>query len=193
MVTGAAAATPDTGAADPMAGADWLDAAAGTTPLPTDDGSVTHLWSQITSGGPQVQGWINDGLTWTVEHFRPFFQGVRMPIDATLNGVTDALLAVPWPALLVVMALVAWQFAGRALAIGTAVSLLLVAMLGIWPDAMVTLALVLTSLLSGEELLWLNDYHTRTREMLMPLIRTEEEAKTWLLRATEPLERVNLG
>ncbi|PZU20404.1 MAG: X-Pro aminopeptidase [Shinella sp.] len=52
--------------------------------------------------------------------------------------------------------------------------------------------LVLTSLLSGEELLWLNDYHTRTREMLMPLIRTEE-AKTWLLRATEPLERVNLG
>ena len=140
-------ATPDTGAADPMAGADWLDAAAGTTPLPTDDGSVTHLWSQITSGGPQVQSWINDGLTWTVEHFRPFFQGIRMPIDATLNGVTDALLAVPWPVLLVVMALVAWQFAGRALAIGTAVSLLLVAMLGIWPDAMVTLALVLTSLL----------------------------------------------
>ncbi|WP_205904711.1 glycine betaine/L-proline ABC transporter permease ProW [Diaphorobacter sp. HDW4A] len=141
-------ATPDTGAADPSAGADWLDAAAGTTPLPTDGGGgLAHLWSQITAGGPHVQGWINDGLTWVVEHCRPFFQGVRMPIDATLNGVTDALLAVPWPLLLAIMALVAWQFAGRALAIGTAVSLLLIAMLGIWPDAMVTLALVLTSLL----------------------------------------------
>lgn len=52
--------------------------------------------------------------------------------------------------------------------------------------------LVLTSLLSGEELLWLNDYHARTREMLLPLIRGEE-AKAWLVQATEPLERVSLG
>lgn len=40
----------------------------------------------------------------------------------------------------------AWQCAGRGVAIGAAVSLLLVAMLGIWPEAMVTLSLVLTSL-----------------------------------------------
>ncbi|QNP48283.1 glycine betaine/L-proline ABC transporter permease ProW [Diaphorobacter aerolatus] len=140
-------ATPDSGAADPMAGADWLEAAAGNAPLPGDEGGMAQLWSQVTAGGPHVQGWINDGLTWVVEHFRPFFQSVRTPIDATLNGITDALLVVPWPVLLIVMALLAWQFAGRGLAIGTAVSLLLIAVLGIWPDAMVTLALVLTSLL----------------------------------------------
>jgi glycine betaine/proline transport system permease protein len=28
-----------------------------------------------------------------VEHCRPFFQAVRVPIDATLNGVSDVLLA----------------------------------------------------------------------------------------------------
>ncbi|WP_313300036.1 glycine betaine/L-proline ABC transporter permease ProW [Diaphorobacter sp.] len=149
----AAASTDPWGAAnagveDPSAGADWLDAASGSAPIPTDDGgSLAHLWQQVTSGGPHVQSWINDSLTWVVEHFRPFFQAVRTPIDATLSGVTDALLAVPWPAMLVIMALIAWQFAGRTLAIGTLVSLLVVAMLGIWPDAMVTLALVLTSLL----------------------------------------------
>jgi glycine betaine/proline transport system permease protein len=32
-----------------------------------------------------------------VDHFRPFFQAVRTPIDATLNGVTDVLLTIPCP------------------------------------------------------------------------------------------------
>ena len=147
----AAAADPwsaaNSGAADPTAGVDWLDAASNTATVPTDDGGIAQLWHQISSSGQHVQGWINDGLTWVVEHCRPFFQGVRLPIDATLNGVTDALLAVPWPVLIAVIALFAWQFAGRALAFGTLASLLIVAILGIWPDAMVTLALVLTSLL----------------------------------------------
>ena len=64
-----------------------------------------------------------------------------------LTGITDALLALPWPLMVLLFALLAWQFAGRALALGTAASLVAVALLGIWGDAMVTLALVLTSLL----------------------------------------------
>lgn len=93
-----------------------------------------------------MQGWINSGLEWVVHHFRPFFQAVRTPIDGTLSGITDAMLALPWPLLILILTLVAWQFAGRAMAIGAAVSLVVVAMLGIWPEAMVTLSLVLTSL-----------------------------------------------
>ena len=42
--------------------------------------------------------------------------------------------------------LLAWQLAGARLAIGTLVSLLVLAVLGIWPETMVTLSLVLTSL-----------------------------------------------
>ncbi len=52
--------------------------------------------------------------------------------------------------------------------------------------------LVLTSQMSGDELLWLNDYHERTRDMLMPLIRSPE-ARAWLEKATEPVERLNHG
>ncbi|MGD9775198.1 glycine betaine/L-proline ABC transporter permease ProW [Diaphorobacter sp.] len=157
----AVAPTSPPAAADPWgtqdmdstaASADWLDAAA----APADQanqagqagmGGLDGLWQQITTDGLPVQDWINDGLGWVVDNFRPFFQTVRAPIDGTLNGVTDLLLAVPAPVMVALVALLAWQFAGRGLAVGTLVSLGLVALLGIWPEAMVTLALVLTSLL----------------------------------------------
>ncbi|WP_312307310.1 glycine betaine/L-proline ABC transporter permease ProW, partial [Pulveribacter sp.] len=127
--------------------ADWLGAASTSVPDAAGDSSLAAMWQQLQTDGLPIQGWINDGLHWVVENFRPFFQAVRAPIDATLTGVTDALLAVPAPLMIVLAALLAWQFTGRALAIGTGVSLALVMLLGIWPDAMVTLALVLTSLL----------------------------------------------
>ncbi|WP_043005709.1 glycine betaine/L-proline ABC transporter permease ProW [Comamonas testosteroni] len=132
-------------AASQVSSTDWL-----STPSPTDvpehDGGIGQLWHQITTEGLPVQDSINNGLTWVVDHFRPFFQAVRTPIDATLNGVTDVLQTIPMPALVLLIALLAWQFAGRKLAIGSAVALLGVALLGIWSEAMVTLALVLTSL-----------------------------------------------
>lgn len=145
-----AAADPWGGGAaapSPSAAADWLDAASAPAAEAAGDTGLSALWQQLQTDGLPIQGWINDGLHWVVGNFRPFFQAVRAPIDATLTGVTDALLAVPAPVSIVLAALLAWQFAGRALAIGTAVSLALVMLLGIWPDAMVTLALVLTSLL----------------------------------------------
>ena len=132
-------------AADAVSTSDWLSAPP-TSDMPADDGGLGQLWHQITTEGLPVQDSINNGLTWVVDHFRPFFQAVRTPIDATLNGVTDVLQTLPMPVLVLLIALLAWQFAGRKLAIGSAVSLLIVALLGIWSEAMVTLALVLTSL-----------------------------------------------
>ncbi|MDA7415958.1 glycine betaine/L-proline ABC transporter permease ProW [Xenophilus arseniciresistens] len=133
-----------TGTPDSAAGSDWLgtpapDAAAGGS---GDGFTLAQLWD----GSLPVQSWINDGLNWFVAHFRPFFQAVRGPIDGTLSGVEGLLQAVPMPAMVALLGLLAWQFAGRAVAIGAVVSLLLVGMLGIWPEAMVTLSLVLTSL-----------------------------------------------
>jgi glycine betaine/proline transport system permease protein len=124
------------------AGDDWLGAAADAVPATPDGFSLTQLWD----GSLPVESWINQGLAWAVEHFRPFFQTVRGPIDATLSGVEGLLQSVPTLAMVALLGLLAWQFAGRAVAIGGVVSLLLVAMLGIWPEAMVTLSLVLTSL-----------------------------------------------
>ncbi|MGJ7543764.1 glycine betaine/L-proline ABC transporter permease ProW [Variovorax sp. LT1R16] len=127
----------------------WLDAPAnaahplaGAADASTGGFALHRLWD----GSLPVEAWINQGLGWVVEHCRPFFQTVRLPIDSTLNGVQSLLTGLPTLAMIALIGLLAWQFAGRALAIGTAVALLLVAMLGIWPEAMVTLSLVLTSL-----------------------------------------------
>lgn len=48
--------------------------------------------------------------------------------------------------------------------------------------------LVVTELLTREELHWLDEYHARTREHLMPLIH-DPEVKEWLERATAPFSR----
>ena len=146
----AASTTPSDSAAG---AADWLNAPAGAADAataaggtdPSAAGSSLHI-GQLFDGSLPVESWINQGLGWVVEHFRPFFQSVRAPIDGTLTWVEHMLTSVPTLGMIALVGLLAWQFAGRALAVGTVISLLLVAMLGIWPEAMVTLSLVLTSL-----------------------------------------------
>src|SRR5690606_17671527 len=131
---------------------DWLNAAAGQNMSDVASTADAHgnilskILHQITHSGLPVQDPINQALNWIVAHCRPFFQAVRAPIDATLTGVTDVLQALPAVVLIVLFALLAWQFASRKLAIGSVISLAIVAILGIWSEAMVTLALVLTSL-----------------------------------------------
>ncbi|GEO86817.1 MULTISPECIES: aminopeptidase P family protein [Alphaproteobacteria] len=48
--------------------------------------------------------------------------------------------------------------------------------------------LVVTDLLTREELRWLDNYHAKTRAELMPLLH-DEKARAWLERATEPFSR----
>jgi Xaa-Pro aminopeptidase len=47
--------------------------------------------------------------------------------------------------------------------------------------------LVVASLLTGEELAWLNDYHAKVFEKLSPLI-TDAAVQAWLEAATAPIE-----
>ena len=134
-------------AASAAASADWLNAAPGALAdaSPATAAPGPHL-QQLWDGTLPLETWINHGLDWVVAHFRPFFQSVRAPIDGTLDGVEKLLTGAPMPFLVALVGLLAWQFAGRGIAIGAVVSLLLLHLLGIWPEAMVTLALVLTSL-----------------------------------------------
>ena len=135
---GAAPATAPASA--PPDASSWLDAPAA---MPADSGfQLSQLWD----GSLPVEGWINQGLDWVVLNFRPFFQTVRGPIDNTLVWVENTLQSAPAMAMVALFGLLAWQFAGRGVAIGTVISLSVVVMLGIWPEAMITLSLVLTSL-----------------------------------------------
>ncbi|MBB4953243.1 Xaa-Pro aminopeptidase [Agrobacterium vitis] len=48
--------------------------------------------------------------------------------------------------------------------------------------------LIIEALLTREELRWLDEYHARTREELLPLV-VDDAARKWLIQATEPLVR----
>ncbi|WP_051236000.1 glycine betaine/L-proline ABC transporter permease ProW [Ottowia thiooxydans] len=97
-------------------------------------------------GALPVQDWINQGLHWFVDHFRPAFQALRQPVDALLGGVEAALQYPPTLVMIGLLSLLAWQLAGARMAVGALISLTVIGLLGIWSEAMVTLSLVLTAL-----------------------------------------------
>ena len=136
------ASTPAAPAADaaPAAGADWL-AAPPDAPV---DQAVDWLHPFADATIP-LDVWVDQSLDWIVANFRPFFQAVRLPIDTTLNGIEQALLAAPAFLMILIFGLVAWQVSGRRLAIGSVLSLIAIGLIGAWNEAMVTLSLVLTS------------------------------------------------
>ncbi|MCB1953077.1 MAG: glycine betaine/L-proline ABC transporter permease ProW [Zoogloeaceae bacterium] len=134
---GAAPAPADAPAA---ANGDWLGAPPAT---PVD---VPFDWVHpFNDSVIPLDTWVDHGLNWTVDNFRPFFQAVRLPIDATLTGIEQALLAVPAFLMILLFGLIAWQVSGRRLAIGSVLSLIVIGLIGAWDEAMVTLSLVLTS------------------------------------------------
>jgi glycine betaine/proline transport system permease protein len=132
-------------AAVPADAGNWMDAPVSGAPTDAPTGFIEQV-QQFFNGTSPIESWINNGLDWFVIHFRPFFQTVRVPIDNTLMWVEGSLQTLPSFAMVAIFGLLAWQFAGRSVAIGTVLSLLVVVGLGIWPEAMVTLSLVLTSL-----------------------------------------------
>jgi len=97
-----------------------------------------------TSSIPLDQ-WVVHGLDWVVANFRPAFQAIRLPIDATLGQVQAGLLAMPQPLMLLVIGLIALLASGPRLAIGAVASFVFIGLIGAWAQSMVTLSLVITS------------------------------------------------
>jgi len=128
------------GAADSSAAAsDWLNNGAAPP-----DASFDWLHPFAHPLIPFDHG-VELAINWLVANFRPAFQTIRVPIDYTLSGFEAALQGLPAPIMVLLIGLLAWQFAGARLAVGAAVSLVFVGLIGAWQNAMATLALVLTA------------------------------------------------
>ena len=68
------------------------------------------------------------------------------PLQRLLIGVEQALLATPWPLLLAAVAALAWGASRRwPLALGSAATLALLGLFGLWDDTLKTLAMVLVA------------------------------------------------
>lgn len=122
------------------AGSGFLaDVVAAPPPPPFD------WWHPFTHAVIPLDQWVVSALAWVVDNFRPAFQAVRVPIDATLSALQSWLLATPQPLMLLMLGLLAWLASGPKLAVGTVLSFVFIGLIGAWSESMVTLSLVLTA------------------------------------------------
>ncbi|EAZ0067903.1 glycine betaine/L-proline ABC transporter permease ProW, partial [Salmonella enterica] len=121
--------------------ADWLNN--GPAPAPEHFSLLDPFHKTLIP----LDSWVTEGIDWVVTHFRPLFQGIRVPVDYILNAFQQLLLGMPAPVAIILFALIAWQVSGMGMGIAALISLIAIGAIGAWSQAMITLALVLTALL----------------------------------------------
>lgn len=90
--------------------------------------------------------WVNALVRdWLVPNFRPFFRAIQVPITMVLNGLDGFFAFLPMLLTTAVLALLAWRYAGRGMAIFTLIGLFFIDMIGLWGETMTTLSMILTS------------------------------------------------
>jgi len=116
--------------------------------------------------------WLRDNVKW-------LFDFISQVVGFLVDGLADALNALPAPAMIVVFALIAWLVRSWQLAIGTAVMLAIVVGINQWEQSMQTLALVLiativTVLISVPLGIWAarNDTVSATLKPVLDLMQT---------------------
>ncbi len=92
--------------------------------------------------------WIEDFVKgWVVPNLRGTFQAIQWPVNQVLSGLEEFLLTIPFLVFLVVGTFIAWSAAGRGVAIYTFIAICFFDLLGVWPETMTTLAMILTAVL----------------------------------------------
>ena len=92
--------------------------------------------------------WVNTFVKdWLVPNFRPFFRTIQWPVVQVLNGLAAGLNATPMIVFTAILSLVAWRTAGRGVAVFTLLALCFIDLIGLWPETMTTLAMVVTAVL----------------------------------------------
>ena len=91
--------------------------------------------------------WIQAFIDWLSLNFRPFFVSIKWPVDELLSFIEDSLLATHPILFIVIFAAIAWWIANRGVALFCAAGLFFILLIGVWPEAMTTLALIATAIL----------------------------------------------
>jgi ABC-type proline/glycine betaine transport system permease subunit len=94
-----------------------------------------------------LDDWITALINFLVQHFRPLFQAIALPIKVLLESIAAMFVSTPPLMLLGIMGAIAWQLAGKNIGIYSLIGLTLIGFLGIWEEAMVSLSLVVTAVI----------------------------------------------
>ncbi|WP_134498188.1 ABC transporter permease [Microvirga pakistanensis] len=93
-----------------------------------------------------IDEWIQAAVQWTALHFRPFFTVIKWPVETLLASFEHLLQTIPFPIFVILFSLIAWRLSTRGIAFFCAVSLTFIGFIGVWQEAMTTLALIATAI-----------------------------------------------
>jgi glycine betaine/proline transport system permease protein len=94
-----------------------------------------------------VDVWIQEGVEWLALNLRPIFLAIKWPVETLLSFNDYVLHEIPFPVFVLLIALLACRLASREIALFSAVSLIAIAFMGVWSEAMTTLSLITTAIL----------------------------------------------
>jgi glycine betaine/proline transport system permease protein len=86
-------------------------------------------------------------VNWLTDNIEPFFDLIKLINSTLISGLETVLLSVPSIIIILVFSLLALKLSGKKLALFTAVGLLFIDCIELWPQTMETLALVIVSTL----------------------------------------------
>ncbi|MFP4330755.1 MAG: ABC transporter permease [Spirochaetaceae bacterium] len=87
--------------------------------------------------------WIEAALDWLTTVLSGLTRAISEVLKIGVDGMVDGLLLLPPTVLIVLIAGVAWLFAGRKVAIGSLLGLLFILSMGLWEATVGTISLVL--------------------------------------------------
>lgn len=92
-----------------------------------------------------LDSWVQTFVNWLVINYRDFFQGIKVPIELSLQGLEWFFTTLPPLVVILLFAVAAWRFAGKGVAVFTVLSFFLVGYLGLWRETMITISMVISS------------------------------------------------
>lgn len=87
--------------------------------------------------------WVKVALDWFRVTFEWLLDFFSMIFKGSVEGLVDLLVAIPYPALILLFAFIGWLVRSWKLAVGTVLGFMLIVSMGLWHHAMQTLSLVL--------------------------------------------------
>lgn len=94
-----------------------------------------------------VQRGLNDCISWMTAHWGPIFDGITFAVRGVLDFIERVLLAMPWPAQVLLVLLLAWRTGGVRTVLFAAGILAYLGLFGYWEKAISTMSLVAASVL----------------------------------------------
>jgi glycine betaine/proline transport system permease protein len=95
--------------------------------------------------GKFIGGYVDDTVKWATREGAWLFDGIKLVVLKFLIWLEDIFIWIPWPGILAAVGMIAWKTQGWRLAAFSAGALGLIGLMGLWPSAMETLALIVTS------------------------------------------------